>query len=112
MRLEDSSSVEGGEITRVHQWTPSCGGRHDRQSMTLCLPCQSVWLLVGYTGEGGERGGERGGEGRGGRREKGGERGERRKEREEEEREGRREREEERGGEERVERGERGEREG
>ena len=61
--MVDSSSVEGGEITRVRQWIPSCADRHDMRNMTLCLPCQSVWLLVGYTG-GEEREEERGGEGR------------------------------------------------
>ena len=74
--MVDSSSVEGGEITRVRQWIPSCADRHDMQNMTPCLPCQSVWLLVGYTGGGGERGGER-------RRERKEERGERRERRRE-----------------------------
>ena len=87
--MVDSSSVEGGEITRVRQWIPSCADRHDMRNMTLCLPCQSVWLLVGYTG-GEEREEERGGEGRekgegggGGERKRKEERGERRERRRE-----------------------------
>ena len=62
--MKDSSSVEGGEITRVHRWIPSYAGRHDTQNMTLGLPCRSVWLMVGYTRGRREKGREGGGGGR------------------------------------------------